>query len=166
MNGGSEGMDLSSIRLIGTAVTPAVMVSACGILATGLDNQIGRMTARTREMLREWRSLPEGHSRRAMLRQEVAILDRRHVLLARALMLAYAALLAFVLTSLLYLMQGHLSIPSGAPVVAFSLGVALLGGIAVFALASLRLGRRAILLEEHELFNEQDPPSPIGRGPG
>jgi hypothetical protein len=164
MDASTGGVDFSSLRLIGAAVTPAVMVSGCGILATGLDNQVARMTTRMREMMREWRGLPEGHSRRAMLREEVAILDRRHVLLARALMLAYAALLSFVVTSLLYLAQRNFAIPEEAPVVAFSLGVVLLGGISVFALAALRLGRRAILLEERELF--QEPPSPPGSGPG
>jgi hypothetical protein len=159
-------MDVSSLRLIGAAVTPAVMVSGCGILATGLDNQVARMSSRVREMIREWRGLPEGHPRRALLRQEVAILDRRHVLLARALMLDYAALLSFVVTSLLYLVQRNFAIPEVAPVVAFALGVVLLGGIAVYALASLRLGRRAIQLEKRELFEEQQPPSPTGIGPG
>ncbi|HLL02538.1 MAG TPA: DUF2721 domain-containing protein [Myxococcaceae bacterium] len=162
MDASTGGMDLSSLRLIGAAVTPAVMVSGCGILATGLDNQVARMTTRMRDMMREWRSLPEGHSRRALLREEVVILDRRHVLLARALMMAYVALLSFVVTSLLYLAQGTFEVPREAPVVAFSLGVGMLGGLAVFALASLRLGRRAILLEEQELFNEPQPPAPPG----
>lgn len=161
MDASTGGMDLSSLRLIGAAVTPAVMVSGCGILATGLDNQVARMTTRMRDMMREWRTLPEGNSRRQLLREEVAILDRRHVLLARALMMAYVALLSFVVTSLLYLAQGTFQIPPEAPVVAFSLGVGMLGGLAVFALASLRLGRRAILLEEEELFNPP-PPSPPG----
>jgi hypothetical protein len=149
--------DLSSIRLIGAAVTPAVMVSGCGILATGLDNQVARMTTRVREMVREWRSLPEGHARRGLLRQEIVILDRRHGLLATALMLDYAAILSFVVTSLLYLVQRRFSVPEVAPVLSFLLGVALLGGIAVFALLSLRLSRRAIRLEMRELFEE--PPS-------
>jgi hypothetical protein len=149
--------DLSSIRLIGAAVTPAVMVSGCGILATGLDNQVARMTTRVREMVREWRSLPEGHARRELLRQEIVILDRRHGLLAKALMLDYAAILSFVVTSLLYLVQRRFSVPEVAPVLSFLLGVALLGGIAVFALLSLRLSRRAIQLEMRELFEE--PPS-------
>ena len=149
--------DLSSIRLIGAAVTPAVMVSGCGILATGLDNQVARMTTRIREMVREWRLLPEGHARRALLRQEIVILDRRHGLLAVALMLDYAAILSFVVTSLLYLVQRRFSVPEVAPVLSFLLGVALLGGIAVFALLSLRLSRRAIRLEMRELFEE--PPS-------
>jgi hypothetical protein len=146
------GVDFSSIRLIGAAVTPAVMVSACGILATGLDNQIGRMTARMRDMLREWRVLPEDDPRRELLRAEVAILDRRHLLLARALGMAYGALFSFVVTSLLYLSQRRFGVPEVLPVVAFSMGVVLLGGIAVFALASLRLARDAIALEKREMF--------------
>jgi hypothetical protein len=153
MDGMGE-VDVGSLRLIGAAVTPAVMVSACGILATGIDNQIARMTARMREMLRERRALPEGDPRRDTLRQEVLILDERHALLAQALGLTYAALLAFVVTSLLYLVQRRFSVPEVLPVLVFALGVVLLGGIALFALASLRLGRRAIALEKRELAEE------------
>ena len=159
---GVASVDISSIRVIGAAVTPAVMVSACGILATGLDNQIGRMTTRMREMLREWRTLPEGSPRREVLRAEVAVLDRRHLLLARAMGLAYGALISFVMTSLLYLTQRRLNVPEVLPVVAFSLGVVLLGGIAVFALASLRLGRDAIALEKREMFINAELPVPTG----
>ncbi|WP_306663477.1 DUF2721 domain-containing protein, partial [Myxococcus sp. CA039A] len=158
MNGVSDGLDLSSIRLIGTAVTPAVMVSACGIVATGLDNQIARMTTRMREMLREARQLPEGNSRRDLLRQEVVILDRRHAILARAIALTYTALLAFVVTSLLYLTKRQLDIPESLPVLSFAIGVLLLGAVAVLALASLRLSRLAIKLEREELFGITRPP--------
>jgi hypothetical protein len=160
MDASAGGFDLSSIRLIGAAVTPAVMVSGCGILATGLDNQVARMTTRVRDMVREWRTLPEGHARRALLRQEIVILDRRHGLLAMALMLDYAAILSFVVTSLLYLVQRRFSVPEVAPVLSFLLGVVLLGGIAVYALASLRLSRRAIRLEMRELFEEPPSSSP------
>ena len=156
------GVDFSSIRLIGAAVTPAVMVSACGILATGLDNQIARMTTRMRDMMREWRTLPEGSPRREVLRAEVSILDRRHLLLAQAMGMAYGALISFVMTSLLYLTQRRLGVPEVLPVVAFSLGVVLLGGIAVFALASLRLGRDAIALEKREMFINAELPVPTG----
>lgn len=156
------GMDISSIRVIGAAVTPAVMVSACGILATGLDNQIGRMTARTREMLREWRALPEGNPRREVLRLEVAILDRRHLLLAKAMGMAYAALISFVVTSLLYLSQRRFGVPDVLPVLSFSVGVVLLGVIALFALASLRLGRDALELEKREMYLDTDVPAPTG----
>jgi Protein of unknown function (DUF2721) len=149
---GTAGVDLSSIRLIGAAVTPAVMVSGCGILATGIDNQIARMTTRMREMMREWRELPEDSPRREVLREEVFILDARHAMLARAQGMTYGALLSFVGTSLLYLVQRTLHIPEALPVLSFSLGVVLLGGLALFALASLRLSRRALALEKRELL--------------
>ena len=158
MNGGVEGLDVSSIQLIGTAVTPAVMVSACGLVALGLDNQIARMSSRVRDMTREWRLLPEGDPRRAVLREEVAVLDRRHALLAQAIVFTYAALLSFVMTSLLYLTKSHVEIPEALPVLSFSLGVVLLGFMALFALASLRLRRRAIALERQELFKVLGPP--------
>ena len=149
---GTVGVDLSSIRVIGAAVTPAVMVSACGILATGIDNQIARMTSRMREMMREWRGLPEGDPRREVLREEVFILDSRHALLARGQALVYAALLSFVVTSLLYLAQRSFRVPEVLPVLSFTVGVVLLRCLAVFALASLRLSRRALALEKRELL--------------
>ena len=152
-------MDLSSIRVIGAAVTPAVMVSACGILATGIDNQIARMTTRMREMMHEWRALPEGSPRREVLREEVRILDRRHAILARAQGFVYAALLSFVVTSLLYLVQRRFALPEVLPVLSFTLGVVLLGGLALLALASLRLSRRAIALEKREMLDVLPPRS-------
>ena len=66
------------------------------------------------------------------------------------------------MTSLLYLTQRRLGVPEVLPVVAFSLGVVLLGGIAVFALASLRLGRGAIALEKCEMFIHSELPVPTG----
>jgi hypothetical protein len=66
------------------------------------------------------------------------------------------------MTSLLYLTQRRLDVPEVLPVVAFSLGVVLLGGIAVFALASLRLGRDAIALEKREMFINAEPSAPTG----
>lgn len=108
-------------------------------------------------MVREWRTLPEGHARRALLREEVAIMDRRHAILARAIGFTYAALLAFVVTSLLYLLRRSVPVPEELPVLSFSLGVGLLGSTAVLALASLRLSRRAITLEREDVFRDGPP---------
>ncbi|WP_338022066.1 DUF2721 domain-containing protein [Archangium gephyra] len=92
-----------------------------------MDNQIARMTSRTRDMLKEWRALPEDSPRREVLRLEVGILDRRHRLLARAMAMAYGALISFVVTSLLYLSQRRFGVPDVLPVMSFSVGVVLLG---------------------------------------
>src|SRR3989337_1419441 len=55
-----------AIQRIAAAVTPAVMVSACALIALGLDNQVSRMAMRLRELAREHRALPAGHPRRAL----------------------------------------------------------------------------------------------------
>lgn len=155
-------MDPEALERIAAAVTPAVMVSACGLIALGLDNQAARMAMRLRDLVRELRGLDEEPGRREAVRRQVAILTARHRHYARALTLNYGALLLFVLTSLLYLAQGVLG---GATVelalVAFTAGVSLLGVMAVFVLASLRLARSAIELETAGLF-EPPPLTPAG----
>src|SRR5512138_1801848 len=109
---------MNALQQIAAAVTPAVMVSACGLIALGLDNQTARMAARLRELAREWRAIEES-PRRALVAAQVAVLDRRHGLYSRALLLNYGALFSFVVTSLLWLGQAVLPIPSEIPVLFF-----------------------------------------------
>ncbi len=136
-------MEPAFVERIATAVTPAVLVSACGLIALGLDNQAGRMTSRARDLARELRGLPEGHARRRIVDTQIRILLRRHNLLCWALELDYASLLSLVLTSLLSIVTSVRLVPA----LTFVAAVVLLGGVAVLALASLRLSRAAIRLE-------------------
>jgi hypothetical protein len=146
-------IDEQSLQRIAAAVTPAVMVSACGLLALGLDNQAARMTTRIRELAREFRAQAGASLRKTAIQSELAILARRHGLYMNALLCNYGALLAFVLTSLLALAQGLFSVPMGLPVVAFTAGVLLLAAMAIFTLASVRLSRDAIRHEEAEVLH-------------
>jgi hypothetical protein len=148
-------MEPDTLQRIAAAVTPAVMVSACGLIALGLDNQAGRLGTRMREMMREWRALDPIDPRRALVRTQVVILGRRHHHLTRALTADYAALLAFVLTSMLYLAAPVLGLPRGLPLVSFTVGVLMLGAVAVFALFALRLSRDAIVLEQAQIGIEE-----------
>jgi hypothetical protein len=145
-----------ALQRIAVAVTPAVMVSACGLVALGLDNQVARMSARLRELAREHRDLPERHARRGLLRDQVAAFDARHRILTRALQLDYGALLAFVATSFLELATGFLPIRPALPLAAFAAGVVMLAGMALQVMRSMSLARSALVLEAHEL-------SPPGR---
>jgi hypothetical protein len=151
-----------ALQQIAAAVTPAVMVSACGLVALGLDNQISRMSLRVRELVREHRAEGVGAARRAVLAEQVAILDRRHGLYSRALLLDYAALLAFVVTSLAWLAQPLLRIPSEIPVVVFAAGVAMLAAMAVFVIAAIRLARHTIESEAAEVLRDVGAPAGAG----
>jgi hypothetical protein len=137
------------LQRMAVAVTPAVMVSACGLLALGLDNQAGRMATRLRDLARELRDLPAGHRRRAPVRAQMGLFARRHQLLAHALLCDYAALLSFVLASALSLAQGPAagSVAARLPLLCFALGVFALACLALLALASLYLSRAALRIE-------------------
>ncbi len=143
---------MNAIQQIGAAVTPAVMVSACGLIALGLDNQISRMANRLRELAREHRSADATPSRRSAIASQVAILDRRHELYYRALILNYASLLAFVLTSVLWLAQAAVPIPTELPVLVFAIGVLLLAWMAVLVIAAIHQARLTIQAEAAEVL--------------
>jgi hypothetical protein len=152
-----------ALQRIAVAVTPAVMVSACGLIALGLDNQVARMSARLRELAHRYRALEPADPRRPLVRWQIEFFDLRHRILTRALLLDYAALFLFVLTSLLSLAQGVLDVSPRVPLAAFGLGVACLGGMAIQAMRSLRSARAAITIEQREAFGGE--PLPAGARP-
>ncbi len=145
-------MENAVLQQIAAAVTPAVMVSACGLLALGLDNQAARMTTRMRDLAKEHRTLASDHARRATIREQVRVLERRHAHYTRALLSNYGALLAFLLTSTSALVQTVSGWSRTVPLALFGLGVILLVAVSVFTLFAVRLSRRAIELEEQDVL--------------
>jgi hypothetical protein len=145
--------DAEAIQRIAGAVTPAVMVSACGLLALGLDNQAARMSGRLRELVKEFRACDDG-ARADVLRREARVLSKRHGLYVGALLTNYAALLAFVLTSATALWLGGSQDGRVFVVGLFGLGVLLLAATAICTLLSVRMSREAILLEERGVVRD------------
>lgn len=138
-----------AVQRIAAAITPAVMVSACGLLALGLDNQAARMTSRLRDLALEFRSIHgQGDRERTLaIRRETTILARRHRHYTVALLCNYGALLAFVLTSVSAL-SGALGASHLLTLSLFTLGVVLLAVMAIYTIIAVRLSRRAISIEE------------------
>jgi hypothetical protein len=143
-----------ALEHIAAAVTPAVMVSACGLVALGLDNQIARMSGRLRELAREFRD-DDAPLRRAVVARQVGVLELRHRLYSRAILLDYGALFSFVLTSLLWLAQAFLPISTVVPVVTFGVGVLLLAGMAIYVMASITLARRTVRDEAADILGRR-----------
>ncbi|HET8732610.1 MAG TPA: DUF2721 domain-containing protein [Anaeromyxobacteraceae bacterium] len=150
-------MKADALPLIASAVTPAVMVSACGLIALGLINLSQALSGRLRELSREHRAGPTTDARRAVVRQQVAILGRRHQTVTWALFLDYGAILAFTLTSLLFLGQGIVTFPATLAAVTFILGVVLLCGAAGFAIAAVHLDGGALRLERMDVLGGPGP---------
>ena len=155
---------MEPLHRIAAAVTPAVMVSACALVALGLDNQIARMSTRVRDLVREDRSADIPPERRVLIAEQVSILDRRHGLYSWALLLDYGALFAFVLTSLLWLAEPVLPVPHDLPVVLFALGVFALAAMALFVIASISLARSTIRSEASGVLRPRRQRRPIPGG--
>jgi hypothetical protein len=131
------------------------MVSACGLIALGLDNQISRMGLRLRELAREHRDEAVPPGRRSGVARQVAVLDRRHGLYFRALILNYGALFAFVVTSLLWLCQAMVPMPPEVPLIVFAMGLVMLAALAVLVVAAIHLARRTIEAEAAEVLGAE-----------
>jgi hypothetical protein len=140
-------MSADTLPRIASAVTPAVMVSACGLIALGLINLSQALGGRLRELTREHRAGTASNLRRPVIRKQVAILGRRHLTVTWALFLDYGAILAFSLTSLLFLAHGAVAIPAFVEPLFFLVGVLLLCGSAGFAIAAVHLDGGALRLE-------------------
>jgi hypothetical protein len=143
---------IDTLPRIASAVTPAVMVSACGLIALGLINLSQALGGRLRELTREHRAASTAEARRGVIRRQVAILAHRHQTVSRALFLDYGAILAFALTSLLFLGHGILSVPAEVEGLLFLLGVLLLCGAAGFAIAAVHLDGGALRLEQLDVL--------------
>jgi hypothetical protein len=147
-------MQSDVLQRIASAVTPAVMVSACGLIALGLINLAQVLAGRLREVAREYR--------RENLRAQVAILARRHRTVTWALFLDYGAILAFAITSLLFLAHGLYPVPRAVEALAFLVGVLLLCVAAAFAIMAVHLNGGALRFEQEDVLGGDEGPG----GPG
>ena len=145
-----------AVARIAAAVTPAVMVSACGLLALGLDNQAARMTGRMREIAREYRATADPRRGRH-LQSETRVLSRRHGFYTGALLANYAALTAFLFASAAALG----GVAPGSVIIMFGVGVVLLSIMALSALVSVSLSRLSIVIEEREVLRERGGPDSL-----
>ncbi|MEI8064403.1 MAG: DUF2721 domain-containing protein [Verrucomicrobiota bacterium] len=102
-------MDQPISQLIVQMVSPAVMVSACGLMLLSLGNKYARVVDRIRNFAAELRGLrklgtninPVDHQRLEMLALQIPDLFRRGRLLRNAVLFFYVAISFFVICSFL-----------------------------------------------------------------
>jgi hypothetical protein len=155
-------MSADTLPRIASAVTPAVMVSACGLIVLGLINLSQALSGRLRDLTREHRAGPTTEVRRQVIRRQVAILARRHLTVTWAIFLVYGAILAFTVTSLLFLGHGFLALSSFVEPLFFLAGVLLLCGASGFAIAAVHLDGGALRLERMDVESHPGPGTGTG----
>jgi hypothetical protein len=138
-------METSIAQLIVQMVSPAVMVSACGLMLLGLGNRYGRVVDRIRAFSGEWRELKkrgEDAPRLRTLEVQLPDLFRRGKLLRNALLFFYVAIFLFVVCSFVIPLT-----KTALPLMLFCTGMACVLTGTLFALRETLLSFRLINLE-------------------
>jgi small-conductance mechanosensitive channel len=143
-------MEPSISQLIVQMVSPAVMVSACGLMLLGLGNKYARVVDRIRVFAAEVRALrklaPQAteadRQRLRILEVQIPDLFRRGKLLRNALLYFYMAIASFVVCSFLIPLT-----KSWPPLALFAIGMACVLVAVVLAWRETLLSFRLINLE-------------------
>jgi hypothetical protein len=146
-------MPAGLLNLVQSMVTPAVMISACGLLLLSISNKLGRIVDRTRELNSEDRGLADDIEavRRLSIRNQIDILLRRALLLRNACGLLYLAVAVFALTSLCVGLSNLARAFEVLMLVLFVIGLAAVVWAGILAYLEIRLSHHAITEEIKEL---------------
>jgi len=129
--------DSQHYSVVTAMITPAFFLTATGSLLVSCNNRLARVVDRMRDQIAEWH-LATDPGERARLAGRIVLHRRRARMVLNALQLLYAAISAFVGTSLAIALDQFLTYRlEGVPT-----GLALVGVLLLLA-ASLLLGREA-----------------------
>ena len=144
-------MAAEPVQFIAELVTPAVMVSAAGLLLLGLHSKYSNIVTRIRSIIDRRADFTEADASDPHienLTKQIGFLMRRAWCARNAIVCLYVSILFMIATSLCYAMV-RFGILSGrrAPVVIFCLGIVSLFIGCVFALIEVHFAYRVIALE-------------------
>ena len=145
-------METQTFQVITSAVAPIVMVSAAGLLYTGVQAKNLHLADRLRALMSEYRTLTPEYAhqpRRDQIVAQLALFRKRIGLSQRALEFIYPAMVIFVVTSLLLAATPWIGgdAPPAVTVGVFVVGVVLLLVALVFKFWEMHLGLRTVDLE-------------------
>jgi MFS family permease len=146
-------MPVGLLSLVQSMVTPAVMISACGLLLLSMSNKLARIVDRIRELNAEDRGLEAETEavRRLSIRNQIDLLLRRALLLRNACGLLYLAVAVFALTSLCVGLSNAAHAFEVLMLVLFVFGLGTVVWAGILAYLEIRLSHRAVAEEIKEL---------------
>jgi len=147
-------MEPTAAQLIVQMVSPAVMISACGLMLLTLSNKYARVVDRIRAFAAEARQLherpaplaPGDAARMRVLDLQIPDLFRRGKLLRNAVLFYYAAVGLFVVCSFSVALV-RLGLPVWVPVILFCAGMASVLAATILAWQETLFSFRLIKLE-------------------
>ena len=142
-------MGPDALSTLTSAVAPVVMVSAAGLLFTGVQAKNLHLADRIRDLTSERRLATTAASRRQQISDQLPLFRRRVTLSQRSLNMLFVAIFCFVATSLLLassLWVGLRVLPLITTTV-FASGLVVLVGALVFQFTEMVLALRTIEIE-------------------
>jgi TRAP-type C4-dicarboxylate transport system permease small subunit len=142
------------LKVVATAVTPVVMVSATAILASGVNTRYISISDRVRALAREYRDVNTPSNRRSTIRLEMVIFHRRLHLVSWAARVLYSAVGCFIAVALLISISLSKPIPAGITLAAFLIGLILTAVAIILQLLELQQSNRTIDLESADVLGD------------
>jgi hypothetical protein len=141
------------LGLVQSMVTPAVMISACGLLLLSMSNKLARIVDRIRGLNTEDRDNGARMEsvRRLSIRNQIDLLVRRADHLRHACGLLYLAVAVFAVTSLCIGLSGLAHVFEVLMLVLFVAGLGIVVWAGILAYLEMRLSTKAITEEIKEL---------------
>jgi len=138
------------IPILQLATGPVILISGVGLLLLSFTNRLGRLIDRARLLHREKLSGPD-LARRTLLREQIALIDRRAGILRRAIWLAATAVLLVSLLILVLFLAALFKLELGSVIIAlFALALLALIGSMIGFMREIALSLEAVRLETKE----------------
>jgi len=141
-------------RIIGGVLTPAIMISCCGLLLLSLQNKYGRIIDRIRQFNTEKRTLltkevltDVDKTRLESIKKQLEILVKRGRYQKNATLSLYIGVISFVTTSISIALSFKMSVTIMVAILMFGLGMLLVLVGAIFAAMEIRISYKTTLME-------------------
>jgi hypothetical protein len=142
------------LRIVTSAVSPVVMVSATAILISGVNSRYISISDRVRNLAREYRRDDPTAQRRQNIRQQMKIFQRRLHLVSWATRVLYAAAGCFVSVAVLISISAWTRGMGTATLPIFLIGLSLTMLAIVFQVLELQASNATIDLETADILND------------
>jgi hypothetical protein len=141
------------LKVVATAVTPVVMVSATAILISGVNARYISISDRVRALAREYRDRGTSDERQLNIRRQMAVFHRRLHLVSWAARILYAAVGCFVAVALLISVSVSKPMLLSATLGMFLIGLILIAFAIVLQLIELQQSNRTIDIESADALS-------------
>lgn len=137
-------------EVLAAMITPAVLISAAGLLSLSTSNRLARVVDRTRVLVREFESLaptpasPGRAAREGLILRQLQDLTSRARLVQAALTTLYLSLGLFILTSLLLGLSAAFGVQTRLTLVVSLAGALCLLASSLLLIAEARIAVRSL----------------------